>query len=317
MASVGYRAGMGQPVAVVTDSTAYLPPDLAASAALTVVPLTVVAGGVEGLEGIDVSPQDVTHALAVRRVMVTTSRPAPARFAEVYERLLSAGAPAVVSVHLSARLSGTYDAALLAAAGFAGRVAVVDSRSTGMGLGFPVLAACAAAGAGASGSTGDAGSKDLARVRDAAIAAAARTSAFFYVDTLEHLRRGGRIGVASALLGTALSVKPILHVADGQIVALDKVRTTSRALARLVDLAVAAAGDAEVDVAVHHLAAPQRAADLAERLARRFGSRMLGCHGTEVGAVVGAHVGPGMAAIVIHRRPTDSRRREPESWSCP
>lgn len=308
---------MGQSVAVVTDSTAYLPPELVASAALTVVPLTVVADGIEGLEGVDVSPQDVAQALAVRRVMVTTSRPAPAWFAEVYERLLAAGAPAVLSVHLSAGLSGTYDAALLAAAGFAGRVAVVDSRSAGMGLGFPVLAACAAARAGAPDTAGDApgapdtaggaGSEDLARVRDAAIAAVARTSAFFYVDTLEYLRRGGRIGAASALLGTALSVKPILHVADGQIVALDKVRTTSRALARLVDLAVAAAGDDEVDVAVHHLAAPQRAADLVERLARRLGARMRECHATEVGAVIGAHVGPGLAAIVIHRRADGQR----------
>lgn len=312
---------MGQLVAVVTDSTAYLPPELAASAAPTVVPLTVAAGGVEGLEGVDVSPQDVAHALAARRVAVTTSRPAPARFAEVYERLLDAGAPAVVSVHLSARLSGTYDAALLAAAGFAGRVAVVDSRSTGMGLGFPVLAACAAARARASDTVGDAraagdqgspgdAAEDLARVRDAALAAVGRTSAFFYVDTLEHLRRGGRIGAASALLGTALSVKPILHVAEGQIVALDKVRTTSRALVHLVDLAVAAAGDGEVDVAVHHLAAPQRAAEVTGRLARRLGSRMRGCHVTELGAVVGAHVGPGMAAIVIHRRPpADSSSR--------
>ncbi|MEN3304903.1 MAG: fatty acid kinase fatty acid binding subunit [Micromonosporaceae bacterium] len=277
-------------VAVVTDSTAYLPPDVARSAKVTVVPLAVVIDGVEVLEGIDVSPREVARALEARRVAVTTSRPAPAQFAGVYERLLAGGAPGVVSVHLSARLSGTYDAAVLAAAEFPDRVAVVDARSTGMGLGFPALAAAAASGCG-----------DVARVRDAAAAAVARTTTLFYVDTLEFLRRGGRIGAASALLGTALSVKPILHMAGGEIVVRDKVRTASRALARLVDLAVDAAGESVVDVAVHHLAAPERAADLADRLAQRLGGRLRDHYLTEIGAVVGAHVGPGMTSIVVHR----------------
>jgi DegV family protein with EDD domain len=277
-------------VAVVTDSTAYLPADLARLAAVTVVPLAVVIDGVEGLEGVDVSPQDVARALEARRVAVTTSRPAPAQFAGVYERLLAGGAAGVVSVHLSARLSGTYDAAVLAAAGFSDRVAVVDSRSTGMGLGFPALAAAAASGCG-----------DVARVREAAADAVARTTTLFYVDTLEYLRRGGRIGAASALVGTALSVKPILHMAGGEIVVRDKVRTASRALARLVDLAAEAAGDAIVDVAVHHLAAPDRAADLADRLTQRLGGRLRERYITESGAVVGAHVGPGMTSIVVHR----------------
>jgi DegV family protein with EDD domain len=280
----------GAPVAVVTDSTAYLPPDLIRSAALTVVPLTVVIDGVEGLEGVDVSPQDVARALEARRVAVTTSRPAPAQFVEVYERLLAGGAPGVVSVHLSARLSGTYDAAVLAAARFPGRVEVVDSRSTGMGLGFPALAAAAAAGSG-----------DISAVRDAALAAVRRTTTLFYVDTLEFLRRGGRIGAASALLGTALSVKPILHMSGGEIVVRDKVRTAGRALARLVDLAADAAGAAGVDTAVHHLAAPQRADDLAHRLTQRLGQRLRVCHRTEIGAAVGAHVGPGMTSIVVYR----------------
>jgi DegV family protein with EDD domain len=279
------------PVAVVTDSTACLPADVARSAAVTVVPLAVVIDGVEGLEGVDVSPQDVARALEARRVAVTTSRPSPAQFAGVYKRLLAEGAAGVVSVHLSARLSGTYDAAVLAAAEFPDRVAVVDSRSTGMGLGFPALAAASASGHGG-----------VQGVCDAAARAVARTTTLFYVDTLEYLRRGGRIGAASALLGTALSVKPILHMAAGEIVVRDKVRTASRALARLVDLAAEAAGDAPVDIAVHHLAAPDRAADLADRLAQRLGARLRDRHLTEIGAVVGAHVGPGMTSIVVHRR---------------
>lgn len=279
-------------VAVVTDSTAYLSAELARRHALTVVPLAVSINGVVGREGVDVSPSDVARALTARRAVVTTSRPAPAAFAEVYRRLLDEGAAGVVSVHLSRALSGTIDAALLAAAEVGGRVEVVDSQGTGMGLGFPALAAATAAASGAS----------LDGVRDEAVAAVGRTTTLFYVDTLEFLRRGGRIGAASALVGTALAVKPILWVVDGAIVVRDKVRTGSRALARLVDLAVEAAGESTVDVAVHHLAAPERAERLLAELAERLGDRLLDRYEGQIGAAVGAHVGPGFAGVVVHRR---------------
>ncbi len=280
------------PVAVVTDSTAYLPPELLATHPLTVVPLTVVLNGAEGLEGVEIFPADATRALSGRRVSVSTSRPAPEQFAQTYRRLLDGGADGIVSVHLSAELSGTVEAAGLAAAEFGDRVAVVDSRSCGMGVGFPVVAAAAAAAAGA----------DRSGVRDAAQDTVERTRVFFYVDTLEFLRRGGRINAASALLGTALSVKPIMHMPDGAIVLRDKVRTASRGIARLVDLAVEAAGDAEVDLALHHLAAPQRAEALREALAARLGDRLHDTYVSEAGAVVAAHAGPGLACVVVHRR---------------
>ncbi|GAB3862409.1 DegV family protein [Dactylosporangium cerinum] len=280
-------------VAVVTDSTACLPADLANDPVrrLTVVPLAVVVNGVPGLETIDVDSATVAEALNARRVAVTTSRPSPEAFTEVYRRLLAAGASAVLSVHLSAKLSGTYDAATLAAAEFDGAVSVVDTQSTGMGLGFPALAGAAAAASGAA----------LPQVRQAALDAVDRTSTLFYVDTLEFLRRGGRIGAAAALLGTALSVKPILHTTDQGVVVREKVRTASRALARLVDMADEAAGSSVVDVAVHHLAAPERADALLTTLKERLGERLRGAYQTEVGAVVGAHVGPGMVAVVVHR----------------
>lgn len=279
-------------VAVVTDSTAYLPDELTHAHDITVVPLVVVMDGVEGREGVNVSPADLSDLLGGRRIDVTTSRPAPAEFAEVYRRLLAAGADGVVSVHMSRELSGTHDAAALAAVEVGDRVAVVDSRATGMGLGFPVLAAASvAAGGGA-----------LAEVRDAAVAAIARTTTLFYVDTLEFLRRGGRIGAASALVGTALAVKPILWMVDGRIVVRDKVRTASRALARLVDLAVEAAGESEVDVAVHHLAVPDRGAELMAAVTERLGERLRERYICELGAVVAAHVGAGFAGIVVHRR---------------
>ncbi|MEU4480798.1 DegV family protein [Micromonospora sp. NPDC023966] len=282
------------PVAVVTDSTAYLPPELVRAYRLTVVPLTVVLNGAEGLEGVETFPADATRVLSGRRVTVSTSRPAPEQFAQVYRQLLASGADGVVSVHLSAELSGTVEAARLAAAEVGDDlVTVVDSRSAGMGLGFPVLAAASAA----------AGDADLSGVRQAALDAVDRTTIFFYVDTLEFLRRGGRINAAEALLGTALSVKPIMHMPDGSIVVRDKVRTASRGVARLVDLAVEAAGDAEVDLAVHHLAAPQRADQLVAALTERLGDRLHDTYVTEAGAVIAAHAGPGLACVVLHRRP--------------
>jgi DegV family protein with EDD domain len=279
-------------VAVVTDSTAYLPAGVAERLGVTVVPLRVVLGGVAGAEGSEVTPADVAAALA-RWVPVSTSRPSPADFVAAYRAALDSGASRVVSLHISSELSGTWDSARLAAGECGGEtvIRVVDSRTTSMGLGFAVLAAAEAARDGAG----------LEETYGAAVRSAERTTTLFYVDTLEHLRRGGRIGAARALLGTALSVKPILHVADGRIVPLEKVRTASKGMARLEALAVQAAGDGPVDAAVHHLAAPERAATLTERLRARLpGLREL--YTSEVGAVVGAHVGPGLLGVVVVRR---------------
>lgn len=277
-------------VAVVTDSTAYLPAGVADRLSVRVVPLQVILGGRSGAEGLQVTPAEVAAALA-SWVPVSTSRPTPTEFAAVYREALSAGASAVVSLHLSRELSGTWDSARLAAEEVdRDRVRVVDSRSAAMGLGFAVLAAAEAAAAG--------GTQD--EVYTAAVGTAARTTTLFYVDTLEHLRRGGRIGAAQALLGTALSVKPILHVQDGRIVPLEKVRTVSKGIARLEALAVAAAGDGPADVAVQHLAAADRAGVLAERLRSRL-PMIERFYASEIGAVVGAHVGPGVLGVVVVR----------------
>jgi DegV family protein with EDD domain len=278
-------------VAVVTDSTAYLPSGVADELGVSVVPLRVMIGTRTGTDGVDVSPADVTVALRAR-VTVTTSRPSPAEFAVAYRKALDAGATNIVSVHLSAALSGTWESAKLAAQDFDyGAVRVVDSRSTAMALGFAVIAAGRAARDGASAS----------EVQDAAVSTVDSTRTYFYVDTLDYLRRGGRIGTAAALLATSLSVKPLLHVLDGQIVPLEKVRTSSKAIARLIQLTVAAAGQRPADIAVHHLAAPERAAEVAERL--RAEVRSLGeLHTSEVGAVIGAHIGPGVLGTVVVRR---------------
>ncbi|MBP2319742.1 DegV family protein with EDD domain [Kibdelosporangium banguiense] len=275
-------------VVVVTDSTAHLPEGFAVRHSVRVVPLHVVMDDKTGLDGIDIGPLQLATALSQRRI-VTTSRPSPHEFVKVFQAELDAGASAVVSVHLSRHLSGTWDSARLAAEEVdPDRVKVVDSRTTGMGLGFAALRAAAAAAEGAS----------ALDVEAAAVTAAARTTTYFMVETLEYLRRGGRIGAAAALVGTALAVKPVLHVADGRIVPLEKVRTAGRALARLVELGVQAAGDGPVSLAVHHLAAPERAAELATRLEERL-PRSSGCVVSELGAVIGAHTGPGVLGVVV------------------
>lgn len=280
------------PVAVVTDSTAYLPEGFAERRRLSVVPLHVVVDDDGGLDGLDFGPGELAAALGDRRT-VTTSRPTPAELAKAYRAVLADGAQSVVSVHLSRDLSGTWEAARLAAEEVGvDRVRVVDSRSTAMGLGFAALAAADAAANGES----------AAVVEQVATDVASRTRTFFCPQTLEYLRRGGRIGSAAALLGTALSVKPLLHVQGGQIVPLEKVRTTSRAVTRLVELAAETAGDGPVDLAVHHLCAPQRAAELATQLAERLPNAS-GCLVSELGAAVGAHTGVGVLGVVVLPKP--------------
>ncbi len=276
-----------------TDSTAYLPAELLERYGIDVVPLYVVLAGRSGTEGESVGSDDVARVLGTRGGRVSTSRPTPGDFVAAYRRLLDAGADRLVSIHLSAELSGTWDAARLAAAQVGEHVVtVVDSRSAAMGNGFAVLAAARAAAAGA----------DAAEVAEAARRTAAATRTFFVVDTLEHLRRGGRIGPAAALLGSALAVKPVLHVLDGRVVPLEKVRTAARAQARLLALVVEAAGGEPVSLAVHHLAAPEKADRLAAELRERVPT-LVEMHVSELGAAIGAHVGPGAVGVVVAPAP--------------
>jgi len=292
------------PVVVVTDSTAYLPDELVEGYGIHVVPLYVVLAGHSGREGSDIAPGDVARALGVRGQSVSTSRPTPGDFVAAYRRALDEGADRLVSVHLSSKLSGTWDAARLAASQVGEHiVTVVDTRSAAMGAGFAVLAAARSAAAGA----------DPATVARTAQEIAEATRTFFVVDTLEHLRRGGRIGSAAAVLGSALAVKPVLHVQDGRVVPLEKVRTTARALNRLVQRAVEVAGQGPVSVAIHHLAAAEKAERLAAEIRDRL-PQLRELHVSELGAAIGAHVGPGAVGIVVApfwRGPDDETYQEP------
>lgn len=272
---------------MVTDSTAGLTGDLAARYGIRLVPLRVVHG--------EVTVDDGPAALVLARLSagsgelrgsprLGTAGPAPERFAAAYAAAAAAGARAVVSVHLSAELSGTVNAASVAAAGAAVPVRVVDSRSLGMGLGFAALAAAEAAAAG----------QALEDVAAAASLRSARLRSFFALDSLDQLRAGGRLVDPAP----GLTARPLLQVTGGAIVLLEKVRTPSAAVRRLEDTAVQFAAGRPVDLAVQYLGHRERAAALAARLeqlipgARR---RYLG----EAGAVIRAHTGPGMLGVVV------------------
>jgi DegV family protein with EDD domain len=242
-------------------------------------------GGTDGA-----TPAMVAEALKEFRP-VSTSRPTPAALLEVYERAAADGATEIVSVHLSGEMSGTFESAQLAAKDAPVPVHPVDSRQVGVATGYAAVSAAEVLAAGGS----------ALEAVEAAHARATAATSLFYVDTLEYLRRGGRIGAAAALFGGALSVKPLLKIADGRVVNLEKVRTAGKALNRLEALVLEAAGDAPVDACVAHLASHDRAEQLAERLAEELadnlGGRPVWC--TEVGAVLGAHVGPGMVAVCV------------------
>jgi DegV family protein with EDD domain len=276
---------------VVTDSTASLPPSVAEQRGIVVVPLQVVIGATVYDEGPDgATPEMVAEALREFRP-VSTSRPSPAYLAEVYAKAAAGGATEILSVHLSAEMSGTHESALLAARESPVPVTVVDSRQVGVATGYAALSAADVLDSGGS----------VAEAADAARTRAEAATSLFYVDTLEYLRRGGRIGAAAALVGGALAVKPLLRIDDGRVGNLERVRTTTRALTRLADLAVEAAGQQPVELCVSHLANPDRARDLAERLCERLADDLEGrevwCG--ELGAVLGAHVGPGMVAVCV------------------
>jgi DegV family protein with EDD domain len=277
---------MSRSVALVTDSTS-VDAALAARLGLVVVPLQVIVDDQSYDEGTEITPDEVAAALREKK-SVSTSRPAPEAFLRAYREAASGGAHSIVSVHLSGEVSGTYESAQLAARDAPVPVHVVDSAQLGMATGFALQSAAAALDAGQSADE----AAEAARVRSAAM------TSLFYVDTLEYLRRGGRVGAAAALVGSALAVKPLLQVRDGLIVPLEKVRTAAKALSRLEELAVSAAGGSVCDVAVAHLASPEKADALAVRLKERV-PQVRELVVTQVGAVIGAHVGPGMLAVVV------------------
>jgi DegV family protein with EDD domain len=278
---------------LVTDSTSSLDPADAARADISIIPLQVVIGEISRPES-EVRPWEVAGALREGR-QVSTSRPAPEVIEKTYSELAEAGYDAIVSVHLSSKISGTCSAAQVAAASVDIPINVVDSMTLAMAEGYAVLTGAEVARSGA------AADEVVSTVRRRAAA----STTYFYVDSLEYLRRGGRIGTAAAMLGSVLAVKPLLTVADGEIRPYERVRTESKALTRLVELSLtaleqASAAHGVVDVAVHHLDNPDGAHRLLDRLSGRvqIGDIVI----SEVSAVLGVHVGPGTLGIVVSPR---------------
>jgi DegV family protein with EDD domain len=278
------------PVTVVTDTTHYLPPEIVAAKGLHEISLYVTFQGRQTRESEIMLDTDTFYdAMRSAEDLPTTSQPSIGDFLAVWEPLLNDGQD-IVSIHLASGVSGTYDSALQAKARLVddglddARLAVVDSRTGCGGMGLVLLAAAASAQADG----------DVEAVAQKARTAREALGMWFAVETLEYLRRGGRIGGAAALLGSALKIKPILTFTE-EITPLERVRTSARALDRLLAyLETHKAGGADAWV-IQHVQAPEVAERIAERGREIFGTDPIFL--SEIGPVIGAHVGPGLIGV--------------------
>jgi DegV family protein with EDD domain len=280
------------PVYVVTDSTCDIPRDLIEQYGITVVPLSIAFGDESFRDGIDLPADDFYARLQSTKALPTTSQPPPALFQHAYEHLISRGE--VVSIHLSHKFSGTIETARAAAAEIApGKITVVDSGFVSMALGLCVIAAAKKAQAGATRDECAAAAESVAR----------RLKLLVAFESLEYLRRGGRIGRASAFVGGLLKLKPILTVKGGEVHPVARVRSRQKALDELLALAITSdhprgkAGQSIDEVVVLHTTTPEDAEDLAGRV-------HASCPGVPIlvgrfGPVLGVHGGPGMLGLAV------------------
>ena len=272
---------------IVTDSTAYVPDELVQSLGISVVPVQVIVDGNSYSEVGEISLDEVFDAVRAGAI-VTTSRPAIESFVAAYQELIDRGCDSIVSIHLSKELSGTYEAAVIASGRVDIPVTVIDSRLIGMAFGYAVVSAAEMAHAGEHSDV----------VAAHVIKRCEKSSITFCVDTLEFLQRGGRIGSVQARVGGVLSVKPLLAMKDGLVQSQELVRTSSKAIARLVEISIKQSKNAQL--AVHHVHAAENAEKVAAQL--REALKIDAIPVIEVGAVVGAHVGPGTVAVAISPR---------------
>jgi DegV family protein with EDD domain len=273
-------------VAIVTDSTADLPPELVEELGVTIVPLQVIFGDEAYREGVDITTEEFYERLVKSRQLPTTSAPSVGDFQEVYERLLEE-VDSIVSIHIGAKLSGTVQAAHTARQSLAKpeRIEIVDSQAVSVAIGFVVMEAVEAARAGAK----------LAEVKAAAESAVQRIHVRFMLDTLEYVRRGGRIGRARAYLGTLLKVKPILSFREGELYPEERVRTRARGLERMIQWAVRHQKVKRAVVA--HSTTLDEAESIRERLAMAFPSVKV--YLIRFGPVLATHGGPGTIGVGI------------------
>jgi len=273
-------------VAIVTDSTSYMPADLVQQYQIHVVPNVVNWGTKTYRDGVDITSTEFFERRKKDPENPTTAVASIGEFRDVYAKAAES-AEAVLGLHLSAKLSGTYSAAEQARALLTDKnIRVIDSNATAMALGFVVLAAARAAEAGQS----------LAEVAAAAEATIPRVGLFFTVETLDYLRRGGRIGGASAFLGGLLDMKPILELRDGRVEPLERVRSKRKALDRILDIiAEQTSGKSPIRLATIHAAAPDEAKALLESAKTRLGA--VEAILAEASPTVATHTGPGTVGL--------------------
>lgn len=275
-------------IRVVTDSTASIPQDLLETWGIEVVPLVLHVAEQDFHENTDFGPEVlISHLEAKQRIL--TSQPTPKDFLQVYQRLTAQGASQIISMHLSGQLSGTVHAAAIAARQCHIPVEVVDSRSVAMGLGFSVITAATLSAEGAA----------FEEVLPASLQAASNSKVIFALDTLEFLRRGGRISPAAATLGTVLGMRPILEVLDGKIEVAHRVRGENGTITKLISLAQEQLQIwPQAQVAIQYLNETPAVIRVREALRVASGKPVIDC---AVSSVVGAHCGPGVIGLVISK----------------
>ncbi len=276
-----------KPVALVTDSTAYLPQEILQQYDITVVPLYVRFGEEVYRDGVDMSPEQFYARLPTASVMPATSQPSPGDFIEAYQRLVDAGASTILSVHLSSKLSGTISSALMAREEVSIPVHVVDTLSTTMGQGFLVLQAARALEAG----------QPVEQVVETLEVLRDQVRIIFVPETLEFLHRGGRIGGAQAFLGSLLNLKPLLTVKEGRVDAVERVRTKRRAVQRVLEILAAEFGDTSVRASAIHAAVPEEGEMLRQEVGVRLNCQELLI--APVSPAIGTHTGPGTVGVVV------------------
>jgi fatty acid kinase fatty acid binding subunit len=279
----------GRRIAIVTDSTADIPRNLVEQYGISVIPQILIMGDKTWRDGVDIDPPAFYELLRTSPHFPASSQPSVVSFQELFTRLAEK-AEGIVAVLISNELSGTLNSARMAASNLPDvPIEIIDSRAVSMQLGFIVLAAARAAAAGG----------NLSTVVEAARATMGKAGVYFTVDTLEYLHRGGRIGAAAKLFGTALNLKPVLNVRDGVVSPVTKVRTRRKALDTLLqELGEQWAGSTRVHAAVLHVAAPDDAAELAARVEAEL--RPVEIMSYECGPVIGCHAGPGTVGVAYY-----------------
>lgn len=275
-------------VAVVTDSSASIPADLARDLGIHVVPIMLVLNGYTFHDGVDITPGELYRLLRTTRHTPTTSAPSIGDFLRVYAAAAET-ASGIVSIHMSQKLSATHISARAASQLVDDvPIQILDSRTAAMAQGFVVLEAARAAADGA----------DLDTVVARAEAVASKVHLLATIGTLEYLRRGGRIGGAATLLGTALQIKPVLYLADGHVDVFAKPRTQSRATQVMLGQISQQADGRPLHVAIFHADAPGQADELRTWIAQEF--QCVELYVTEMTPVMGAHTGPGVLGVVFY-----------------